>query len=377
MLPSRRRARRVGSRLPAAVAAALLAGAADARAEDVGRYRVRGTLMGSALYDDNVYFDTDPDSGTALRLHPGVDGLFRASPTLSVEGAYGFDADVYPDQPELNSLFASQLATASARYRVDARTSLSLGAVYSQSNTSGDLVAGAGLDFGRVRGTSWGMSAGGTRQVSRAGTLGLDYARQTVAYEDTPDSLVQSLTLNWSQRVAARTGLSLSGGARFVDGATSAEGSAMLHRDIERGTLVLAYARSRYPAPGQAVDVESVTATGVFTLSRAWQVSASPGYYRNRLEDEQQTHSWRLALSASCQVRPGLSARATYQYVRQNALIAGTLGLQQGPWISRNVFAVSFTASTSRPREQRVQPGVGPLRPASPAVPAPLGRSDR
>jgi len=82
-------------------------------------------------------------------------------------------------------------------------------------------------------------------------------------------------------------------------------------------------------------------------------------------------------VSADWRIKPGLSARATYQYAGQDGRPLRVLGLAQTPWISRNVFALSFTASTSRPHEQRVQPGLGPPRTASPRGSAPRGGESR
>ena len=168
--------------------------------------------------------------------------------------------------------------------------------------------------------------------------------------------------MNWSQQLGSRTGLSLGVGPRFVDGSTSAEVTASLQRRIQHGSLSLGYGRSRYAAPGRDVDAESLSATAQLTLSPAVQVSATPAVFRHRFGDDGEGRSWRMALTASWQIRPELSARASYHHLRQDGRARPGTPLAREPWVSRNLFSVSFSAGVGRSRGARLRPGVGPSR---------------
>jgi hypothetical protein len=343
----------------------MVAWAVPVRAQDTGRYTVRASISGSAVYDDNIYFEReDPQGGAAIRFRPAMNGAYRVSRDLWLDASYSFDADYYPSRPELNDLFASQGASLAGRYQLGTRTNVNLGAQYSTSNTAADLIGGSGLELGRVQGTAWGFNAGGSRRISKAGTLGLDWAFQTVSYEENPDSRAHSVLLNWTQQVTSRTGLSLGAGPRFVDGGTSTEATASIQHRIQHGSLSLGYSRSRYPAPGRNVDAESLSGTAQLTLSPTVQITASPGLSRYRYGegDAEGGRNWRMVFSASWQISPVLGARAMYQHVGQDRGPAQGPAFPRGPWISRNVFALSFSAGVGRPRETHVNPGIGPVK---------------
>jgi hypothetical protein len=347
------------------VAFALAASAVPARAQQTPRYTFSATLSGAAVYDDNIYFEReDRQGGAVTRFRPAMTGGYRVSPDLSLDASYSFDADYYPSQPELNDAFASQAASLAARYRLGARTNVNLGAQYSASATAGDLIGGSGLELGRVQGTAWGFNAGGSRRISKAGTLGLDWTVQAVSYEGNTDSRAHSLLLNWSHQITSRTGLSLSAGPRFMDGGTSTEGAASLQHRIHHGSLSLGYSRSRYPAPGRHVDAESLSGTAQLTLSPTVQVTASPGLSRYRYGDAEGGRTWRMVLGASWQIRSALGARVTYQHVGQDGTARGP-AFPRGPWISRNVLALSFSAGVRGPRDTGLNPGTGPLKQGS------------
>ena len=343
-----------------AVAAAALA--APAGAQESPRYTLRAHVNGTAVYDDNIYFEReDREDGVGMRFRPGVDGSFRATRDLSFDASFASEADFYPGQPELNDLFASQSAGLAGHYRLDTRTGMTLAGQYSRSSTSADLISGTGLEFGRVAGTSWGFQAGATRRMSAGGSLAFNYSHQTVSFEDLPETVARSISVGWNQQLTERTSLSLSAGPRFVDDGTSTEAIASIQHRIEHGSLSLGYARSRYPAPGREVDVESLSGSLQIALSRSVQLSASPGLFRHRFGDSAQSRAWRVVAGASWQVRPGLSARAVYQHMRQDGRPELNVVFRDGPWISRNTLAISFSAGFGRPRGERLQPGVGPV----------------
>jgi hypothetical protein len=346
--------------------AAVLGVAAPASAQ-APRYTWRANLTGTAIYDDNVFFEReDPQHATAMRFRPSLSGGYRVSPALSFDGSYAFDAEYYPDHPDLSDLFASQTGSLAGQWQAGAHTSVSLGAGFSQSATAADLIPGAGLDLGRIQGRAWSVSAGASRRLSKSGTLGLGYSLSHVSFGDVHESRAHSVSASWSQQLTAHTGLSVTAGPRFMDGNTSAEASASVVRTIERGSLSLAYGRSRYAAPGQDVDAESLSGSAQLVLSRTVSVSASPGFYRHRYADGETGRSLRLGLVGSWEVRPGLSARAIYQHLRQDGFPGGRSVFPGGPWLARNVFAVSFSAGLSRSREKNADVGVPPAQPAFP-----------
>jgi hypothetical protein len=250
--------------------------------------------------------------------------------------------------------------------QVGARTSVSVGAGFSQSATAADLIPGAGLDLGRIQGRAWSASAGASRRLSKAGTLGLDYSLSHVSFGDVHESRAHSVSLHWSQQLTAHTGLTLSLGPRFMDGNTSAEASAFIVRRMERGSLSVGYGRSRYAAPGRDVDAEGISGSAQLLLSRTVSVTASPGLYRHRYADGETGRSLRLALVGAWELRPGLSARAIYQHLRQDGFPGVPGVFADAPWFARNVFAVSFSAGLSRSRDDKVDAGVRPAQPVFP-----------
>ncbi len=349
-----------------AAVAAVLAAAAPACAQ-TPRYTWRASLTGSAIHDDNVFFEReDPQDAAAFRFRPSLGGGYRASPALSLEGSYAFDAEYYPDHADLSDLFASQTGSLAGQLQVSARTSASFGAGLSKSATAADLIPGAGLDLGRIQGRAWSAFAGASRRLSKAGTLGLDYSLSDVSFGDVHESRAHTVSLHWSQQLTPYTGLSIAVGPRYMDGGTSAEASASIVRRFERASLSLGYGRSRYAAPGQDVNAESLSGSAHLTLSPTVSVSASPSVYRHRYADGETGRSLRLALIGSWEVRPGLSARAIYQHLRQDRFPGDPAVFGDAPWFARNVFAVSFTAGLSRSRDNKVDVGVPPAQPAVP-----------
>jgi hypothetical protein len=350
----------------AAAVAAVLCAAAPAGAQ-APRYTWRASLTGTAIYDDNVFFEhEDPQEATAMRFRPSLGGGYRVTPGLSFDGSYAFDAEYYPGHRDLSDAFAGQAASLAGQLQAGERTSLGFGAGFSQSATAADLIPGAGLDLGRIQGRAWTLHGGGSRRLSKAGTLGLDYSFSHVSFGDRHESRAHSVSLHWSQQLSPHTGLSVALGPRFMDGSTSAEASASIVRRIERGSLSVGYGRSRYAAPGQDLDAESLSASAHFTLSPTVSVSASPSVYRHRYPDGDTGRSLRLALLASWEVRRGLSARAVYQHLRQDGLPRAGVVVPGTSWFARNLFAVSFSASLSRSRENKVDVGVPPAPPVFP-----------
>jgi hypothetical protein len=361
------RYRAAPTRAASALTLALVALAVPVHAQDTGRYTVRATISGTAVYDDNIYFEReDQEGGAVMRFRPAMSGAYRVSRDLWLDASYTFDADYFPSQPDLNNPFASQGASLGGRYQLGPRTTVNVGAQYSTSDTAGDLIGGSGLELGRVQGTAWGFSAGGSRRISKAGTLGLGWTVQTVSYDGNADLRAHSVLLNWSQQITSRTGLSLSAGPRFSEVGTSTEAQASIQHRIEHGSLSLGYGRSRYPAPGRDVDGESLSGTVQLMLSPTVQITATPGLSRYRFgaADVGGGRTWRMVLSTSWQISPALSARAIYQHVGQDGRpVQGAF--PRGPWISRNVFALSFSAGVGRPRDTRVNPGTPPVKQGS------------
>jgi hypothetical protein len=350
---------------PARAAAALALGgvvlAAPAWAQSGSRYTWQASVTGSGVYDDNLYFEEDKESGTVMRVRPGLDGSYRFNPDLSIEASYSFDADYYPSQPGLTNMFAGQTAGLDALVRAGSRTNFSLGATYSSSAFGADLIGGSGLELGRQPGRAWGVSAGGSRRMSETGTLGLAYTRQDVTYQSLRATHSHQVSVNWSQQLGAYTDLSIGAGPRFMDGSTSTEASASVERRLRRGSVMLGYGRSRYAAPGQDVDADSLSATAQLDVSPSVQLTATPGFYRHRYDDGERGRSLRLVLGARWQVRPGLSGRATYQHVRQDGRPERATALAAAPWLARNMFVVSFTATVGRSPGTDVNAGRGPM----------------
>jgi hypothetical protein len=347
---------------------ALVALAVPGVAQETGRDTLRVSVTGVTVYDDNIYFEREDRQGAVMtRLRPAITGTHRLSRAFSLDGSYSFDADYSPSQPDVNKLFASQAAALGGQYQAGPRTSVRVGLQYSTSATASDLIGGSGLELGRLRGRAWGVQAGASRRITKGGALGLDYSYQAVSFGDASGLPAQSLSVNWTHQLTSRTGLSMGAGPRFVDGATSAEAMASIAHRLEHGSFSLSYGRSRYPAPGRAVDAESVSGAAELILSPTLTISASPGLFRQLAAegDADRSRSLRMLVSAAWQVRRGVGVGAMYQHVRQDGRLGQAPAILPGPWLSRNLFAVSFSVGMKRPRDTRANPGIGPTTPGS------------
>ena len=356
-----------GSIATAAITLAVLASAAPGSAQDP-RYTLNLTLTGAGVYDDNIYFARgNPEGGMVMRFRPAVLGRYRLTPDLSVEGNYSFDADYYPTEPELTDPFASHGGTLGARYRAGERTTISASVQRALSANAGDLFGGWGLEMGRLQGSVWGVIAGVSQRISKTGTLGADYSYQTITFGRDDTSRTHGVSLTYNQQLTPRTEMSVGIGPRFVDGWRSMDGTAALQHRLERGSVSLAYGRSRYPAPGRDVDTENLTLTGQVRLTRTMHLSVSPGYFTHRYGDggAEDGRAWRVMVSTGWQLRPDLSLRASYQHVRQDVGPFDPPTVRSLPWIARNLFALSFSVGVGRPRQASTNPGIGPMNTGS------------
>lgn len=352
-------------RVVALAAATALAAAvpAPARAQ-TGRTYLAPSFSAGGAYDDNIFFSARPErrGGSFLRLGPTLQAGWQPRPAVALFAAYGFEAEAYPEYPELNDTFARQRASAGVNYR-HRRTTASLGGGFDQSHTASDLIEEAGLQLGRRNGRGYSGAASVEQGVGRGGALGAHYGYRYVDYGAASDEGRPSgshvVALSWTQQFGRATTTVLRAGPRLSDGIVTADVSATLNRRFRRSSLSLGYGRGRYTAPARDVDVETLTAAGSRQLGRSLQVSVSATAFRH-WGDEAEGHGLRGVVSVARKLERWLFVVASYQHMRQSRTAALLLSGATGDWLFRNVFYAGL--SVTKPRRSDSVAGAAPGR---------------
>jgi hypothetical protein len=373
---------------PAGALAVLLAlcGLGPRGAEAQPGFYATPTLSVAEVYDDNLFSTPiGREHDFISRFSPALEAGYRSAP-LTLQGRYGFDAELYAEHPELNQPQARQEAAVELQGRPTPTLRLGLSGAFLETHTAGELNVETGLNVGRVRAqrvsldgsAGWQLdprteatgeagvaddeiedglrtrtySAGGrlARQLTPrdAGHVGLTFRHFVFDEGETQTS--QAAVVGWRHTFTPRATLELSAGPRFSDGTVDPEVSASLRYRLQTGELALTYARTQATSVGQVgtLTTESVTAPIVWEPRRSLRFRATP----NAVRAEQaglQAEVYTLSLEASYQLTRFVALEASYGFSLQRGSTASAALADQE--ITRNVIALRFAfTSTHRLR---------------------------
>jgi hypothetical protein len=133
--------------------------------------------------------------------------------------------------------------------------------------------------------------------------------------------------LSFTRAFGKSTSLSLFGGARFAGGEVRPDGSVTLGHSWRSSQIAATYAKTRnyIPTTGDFSDTDSAGLT--YSIGKkAFRVSLSAGYSRNRFEREadalgpgRDLDAYRGALDTNYMLKRWLGLGATYQYNQQRS----------------------------------------------------------
>lgn len=321
-------------------------------------FYVTPSLTFSQVYDDNLFSapsGRDTERDIISRFSPGIQAGYQSTP-LTLLARYGFDAEVFPDHPDLTTAQARQRASIDFRYLPTPFLTLSLTSAYTETETPGELNVQTALEGGRGHALSYsfnpsigyqfdsftggrigytftrGEQSGGVasdthianlgldRRITSWDSLGLDYILRYFAFDNEDTTTSHAFPLGWTRQLTSLTSIALRAGPRFSEDSVDVEASASITHRLEHGQVSFTYSRSQNTVSGQAgaVDTDSFTGTATYQLLRFLQVSAEPSFSRSTRADAQ-AKVYRVTLNAAYQIRQWLSLQGSYQFSLQQA----------------------------------------------------------
>lgn len=271
------------------------------------RFNLSPSFSAQAVYDDNLFFSGEnPTAELYSRFTPAVGVSLRASRTVTLTGSYSFDAEYFPDHPELDNAFARQRASAGFAHRLSPTASWSFGATWADTNTPRDLVEDLGIDFSRRSAQSYSAQVGFQHRLSPADSWNVGYQAHILDLgDDFDDDAIDAhlVTLGWRHGFTPRTSFAIDAGPRYSDGVVDATVTATLSRQSPRGGLSFSYEHGRRSVPSRIRNVDSNAFRGNarYGINRRFQVTASPGV--SLLDgDELETRVYWVAFGASYRI---------------------------------------------------------------------------
>ena len=275
-------------------------------------------------YDDNLFASPasgNPRSDYITRVGPTFEGGYQ-SPALTFLASYGFDAEKYIDQVQLDDRLARQEARLDFKYRPAQRVSLLLAGSYLDTQTPRELNIGTLLPAGRaraqrVRGISGlvyepnavmkvavdyeraqddiegGLST--TAHTARVGVSQRATARNTfradsrfahIAFQDDTRILTMAVTGGWTRVLTPFFTLEIDAGPRISSGELRPELAAQLKRRLRRGEMLVGYFATEETTFGEVgtIQVQRLMGSWLFNASRAIALRVTPAAVRSLRE---------------------------------------------------------------------------------------------
>ena len=322
-------------------------------------------------YDSNITFtpgDLSPgDYFGGAGFRAPLSG--RLSRNTSLSASYSANCEWYQDFKGFDACPSRHTASLGLSHAPGENTTLSIGAAFSESRRPEDVFPVSGIDFLRGKTQNLGASANLghrlgrrtslgvgytysrplyepleglerraeghsanaslTRELGRESSVFLRYTYQLYLREDASNDSSHAVGLGFSRALGRGTTLSLAGEALFVGGDVQVQpqGTISLGHAWRSSRVSLSYSRSRnYVLTTQGfTETDSIGASYSIGLRR-FQLGASAGYSRNRLEGEgdpvdlgRRFGTYRGSLDAAYMLARWLGAGATYQYSWQDA----------------------------------------------------------
>lgn len=275
-------------------------------------------------YDDNLFASPatgNPRSDFITRVGPIFEGGYQ-SPALSLLAMYGFDAEKYIDQVQLDDNLARQEARLDFRYRPAPRVSLLVSGSYLDTQTPRELNIGTLLPAGRARaqrlrglsGLEYEPNAvmkvsvdyeraeddieGGLSTIAHTARVGVSQratSRNTfrtesrfahIAFQDETRILTMAVTGGWSRVLTPFFTLDIDAGPRISSGRLRPELGAQLKRRLRRGELLVGYFATEETTFGEVgtIQVQRVMGSWLFNATRAVAMRITPAAVRSLRE---------------------------------------------------------------------------------------------
>jgi hypothetical protein len=291
-----------------------------ATASAQGRPYGRLSLSIGQGYDDNLFASPssgNPQSDFITRFGPVLEGGYM-SPALALLAQYGFDAERYADQKELNDTLARQEGLVNLRYRVRPRTALALDGSYLDTQSPRELNTATLISAGRARaqrlrghsGVSYDANAamkvgvdyevardtieGGLATNTQTGRVGIsyrpaqrntfrsDYRFSYLTFSDRQSMYSVAATGGWSYVITPALTFEVDAGPRLSLGEFRPEVALQLKRKLRRGEVVVGYFTTEDTVLGEigTVQVRRLTGTLTHTPWRSVSVRVTPAAVR-------------------------------------------------------------------------------------------------
>jgi len=349
-------------------------------------------------YDDNLLFsENNKQSGLFTRISPELDVGYESG-TLTWNGRYNIDTEIYGKYSELDRNPARQFAEAQFEYLPTARLVMAANASWARTNTPIDLnPLGVGVIPGLLIGridaerasvnpsleyrftpTTTGVftytltrdklidavesevqafEAGFTTRISAVNSFSYGYIYRELKFDDisgavNPRSSVdQNSQIPWvgKQHVFSRNTI-FNGrvGPRLFGNYVKPFIQLNLHRTFQRGDIILDYERDETTLLGEfeRVENQAVSATFMHRFSQNLEMRVVPGF-AELTRDGFAAQVFRFGIYLGYRVNSVLSLTASYDLNRQR------LASEVGPdsTVSRGLVLLGF--SLSYPRRDR------------------------
>jgi hypothetical protein len=350
-------------------------------------FTVKPTVTFAVVSDSNLFArPTDPQSDVVSRVSPAIDVEFRG-PRLTMAGRTTVDAERFDRNSSLTSVQARQQAAIDVRYRAARRVTVDADAMYSTTETPGELNLVSGVTLMRARARRLAVSpsityqrdaattaivtyaitedrlAGGVPMIAHAATAAgerrwsqrdivrLDYVFREFDFGLEPSSRSHTVTAGWTRGLTRRASLSLAGGPRVGDGTIVPELSASLGYRAPAVDLSLAYASAQTTLIGLAgaADTHGLSAAAAYGRRDSLRVRLVPGVMQTARAGLQ-ARVYRLSLGVTYPIGGAVSLEAAYDVTRQHGDVYAP---RLNEIITRHLMVVSLAATT--PPEGRVR----------------------
>jgi hypothetical protein len=295
------------------------------------------------FYDDNVFVTPDfPQWSGGGRLTAGLGVSSPMGEHSGFAASYSVSAERFGQFPDIKDFPAAQSASATLDWQAGRRTNLSVLGDYGLSRRPADLLVDTGLDFARAPTETYSAGVRVTRRIGRDTQLGVSYrygvlVSARLVREERPS---ESWHATLSTSLGRRTSMTVSGGARNIEGAFSGTYSVSLAHSWRRSSLSLGYSRGTYliPSPEGTTDSESVGAGYSLDLGRL-SLSVTPRASQNATS-VRLVRTFSVGATAALPVGRWVSLTAHYQgYIQrvEQSLQPGFQGTRQ---LSHNIVSV-------------------------------------
>lgn len=342
------------------------------------RFEIVPVISIAAVYDDNLFAETDGSAGRMLQLRPTLEGNYQ-SPRLAFIALYSQDM-LRSNFSSLNTLDARRHAFLDTTYRSSPLTTIGITGRYDRSETPGEIELDTGFLGSRRTAERWQLSPNVVRRLGPRAVLtaGYDLTRENEI--DTPSSTLHQARLalsrewttrsslvgtylgryfvdplerysshallgGWTREMAPHTHLSLYAGPRvtsYHDG-VELEVSSSLRRVTNRIDLALDYWHGEtiiLGVPGP-VAVDSGTVRVMWPFGARWEFGTHLGASDIDTIDLRHARVYRSTLIGSWTSRGMYSVSASYGVDYQQ----GDIRRRLDDNLLRHVFRVSLTVA--------------------------------